>query len=357
MANFFFTRTKRRLRAAFAKARFQGYLGVPQVLRAVGVVFLLACTLFSSPSSLVRGSEVEDQKAGENPQGLVAGAKEDSSKPREPEWPKLGEAPPAFPEVSAEAILVRDSKTGKVLYERNPTERMVPASLVKLMTALVSLDKYSLEDELIVSENCLSGLEGKAQMGLQAGERVKAGTLLYGLLLQSAADAACVLARNPESMLDDSRAPEQLFIEEMNQKAWELGLRNTHFQNVIGVDEEGQYSTAADLLHLAQVAMENPVFRKIVGTGEINLHNASDPPTRWHYVQNTNELLAPELEVTGVKTGTTGGAGECLIASWLWEDREVYAVLLGSEKDLRFSEMQEIMQWVDSSFVTNPTPR
>ncbi|MEA2020521.1 MAG: hypothetical protein U9M98_02265 [Patescibacteria group bacterium] len=357
MANYFFARTKRRVRAAFAKARFQGYLQKAHFLRLAGVCFLLACTLFSSSSPLVQSNEIEDGKGGEQSQSLVAGAKENSFEAAEPEWPKLRDDAPEFPTVSAKAVLVKDSKTGKTLYERNSTERIAPASLVKIMTALVGLDKYSLEDELVVSESCLSGLEGKAQMNLQAGERVKAGTLLYGLLLQSAADAACVLARDPENMLDDYRGNEQLFVENMNQKAWELGLRNTRFQNVIGVDEEEQYSTAADLLHLAQVAMENPIFRKIVGTKEINLHNAANPPTQWHYVQNTNELLVPELEVTGVKTGTTTNAGECLLVSWLWKIREIYAVLLGSEKDQRFAESRKIIDWVNSSFVANPSPR
>ncbi len=334
-----------------ARARFKGYLEWDLVLRVLGVLFLVFSTLFYTPTLRVYGELSAEGEPSEQSSGVVAGAEETESENSGPQWPKLRNDALPFPTLTAEAVLVKDGKTGKILFEKNSSRKMHPASLTKIMTAVVSLDKYAIDEEFLVSESCLSGLAGKAQMSLQAGDRISAGSLLYGVLLQSAADAACVLARNPATVLDDSRSAEHLFIEEMNRKAWELGMLNTNFENAIGVDEDGHYSTAEDLMLLVQTAMEDALFRRIVGTEEINLQNATNPPTRWYRIHNTNDLLVPDLPVTGVKTGTTDSAGECLIISWLWEDREVYAVLLGSDKDLRFGEMQQIMDWVSKSFV------
>lgn len=354
MFQYFFTRLKRKIRASLTRAYHQGRFefGADRLARALAAVLVLSASFTAVP----RGEAAASRLAGERSpaaegEGSVAGAKGEAGvSPALPEWPRRKEDAPELGELSAEAALVVDSKTGKVLYEKNGNLRQPPASLTKIMTAVVALEKYPLGKEFVVSEACLLGLKGKAHMDLRAGERITLKNLLYGLLMHSAADAACVLARDPETAFDDSRAGEAEFIAAMNRKAAELGLENTHFENNVGLDGEGHYSTARDLMEVIQEAMRSKIFQVVVATRDINVHDAGEPPARWHRLKNTNDLLFELPEVTGIKTGTTEGAGECLAASWLEGEREIYAVLLGSAEDQRFGEMKRIIEWVRNSY-------
>ncbi len=332
-------------------------IDIDKSARVLAVVLILVTSLTAVPPGAVDASRAgfKEQKA-EKEDGSVAGASEKDQSPVEPEWPRKKEGTPDLGELTAEAVLAVDGENKKVLLEKNSRKTTPPASLTKVMTALVALEKYPLDKEFVVSEACLLGLEGKAHMNLQPGERIITKNLLYGLLMHSAADAACVLARNPESTYDDSRANEEEFISAMNRKAQELGMENTHFVNTVGLDAEKHYSTAEDLLRLVREAMQNRVFQIIVATREINVHDAGNPPSRWHGLESTNDLLFDVPYVTGVKTGTTENAGECLAVSWLWEGRELYAVLLGSAQDQRFEEMKRIIEWVKSAYDVQAGP-
>jgi len=357
MFQFFINRTKRQIRAFFVRAKKRGYFSNRNIVRGGAVFFILTFTVLASPApSPARYPDNEETpslagKGGVEGKEKVNKANVRPSLPKQPDWPRLIEDAPNSPELSAAAVLVVDGKTRKTLLEKNSQLRLPPASLTKIMTALVALEKYPLDKEFIVSESCLLGLEGKAQMSLKAGERLTTETLLYGVLLNSASDAVCVLARDPESVYDDSRENENFFVARMNEKAQELGLQNTSFLNPIGTDAEGHYSTASDLLTLSRIAMQNPVFRKIVGNAELTPY-AVEPEERLYMLFTTNELLKEMNGWTGIKTGTTGEAGECLAASWVWKGREIYSVILGSDEDARFKEMQRIREWVESSYQT-----
>ena len=344
MFSFFFVRTKRRLRTGVRLLRRRVGLRPQHTLRYLGFFFIFFLSIFSR-APLSGEASVGSPSAG----GEVAGAEAPSpfeavlqEEEYSPTYPRRIPNSDDLPPLTARAILVLDGENGKILYKKNIHEPLSPASLTKIMTALVSLERYSLDEELLVPANCLLGLEGRAQMGLLSGERVSVETLLYGLLLNSASDAACVLARGAQSEVE--------FVGLMNQRAQKLGLSETSFDNPVGLDGAGNYSSAWDLVVLAQEAMGSPVFRKIAGTAEATRVGFVSSKKQGHSLKSTNALLSdPTLSgVTGVKTGKTVAAGECLIASWIWQDREIFSAVLGSED--RFAEMTEVLSWVRQVF-------
>ena len=157
--------------------------------------------------------------------------------------------------VSAQHAYVLDALSGRVLYEKAPDERSLIASTTKIMTALIVCEQCNVLDRMRIPREAV-GIEGSS-MYLQEGEVLTLQELLYGLMLQSGNDAAVALAIYCGGTVEG-------FAELMNDKARNLGLRNTHFENPNGLDAPGHYSTARDLARLAAYAMENPIFRKTV---------------------------------------------------------------------------------------------
>ncbi len=219
----------------------------------------------------------------------------------------------AMPEVTAQAAIVGDVTSGQILAEKNAHQRLAPASTTKIATALVALQRGQLEDQVTVHESAL--IEG-ARMGLSPGQVVTLEELLYGLLLRSGNDAAMAIAQHIGGSVDG-------FVEMMNQEAKELGLTDTHFANPHGLDAPDHYSSAYDLMVLARQALANPTFAEIVSTQQYTF--------RGRRLSNRNELLGNYPGADGVKTGTTPGAGECLVASATREGHQVLVVVLGSE--------------------------
>lgn len=247
----------------------------------------------------------------------------------------LPSAPP-IASISAQAAYIVDRETGTVLFEQNADARLPMASLTKIMTALVALQEFSLDEIVTVPPACADLPPN--EMGLDAGEQINVEGLLYGMLVNSGSDAACALSHHYKGN----------FIGRMNQKAADLGLLNTHFTNETGLDglNGNHYSAAKDLVKLSREALKNGVFRKIVGTRQANIPNANQ--TRWHALVSTNELLFTLPGVTGIKTGYTEQAKGCLAVSYEHEGREVIAVILGSEE--RFEDMEIILDWVFRAF-------
>ncbi|MFW6143662.1 MAG: D-alanyl-D-alanine carboxypeptidase family protein, partial [Patescibacteria group bacterium] len=217
MLQYFFIRTKRRLKAKLARNNWKLSFGRGKFLRWGGFFSLLLLILQISPS--VAGS-YKKQEGGD-----VAGtAKSPSAEEVELEeqieeritYPHRIAESRSFPDLTARAVVIVDEGTDKVLYEQNADIRFPPASLTKMMTALVALDIYEFYEVITVPEQCSQDMVGTAQMGLVENERITVETLLYGLLVNSAADAACVLVNGV--------GEERLFISLMNQKAAELGL-------------------------------------------------------------------------------------------------------------------------------------
>src|SRR5258706_10812824 len=159
-----------------------------------------------------------------------------------------------FPIISAQGALAVDLDSGVTLYDKAADQRLLPASTTKIMTALVAMDYYSLND--VVTIPIMEIDADNQRMGLIPGEQITFENLLYGLLVYSASDAAMALAENYPGGLEN-------FVAAMNQKAALLHLENTHFVNPVGLDGGEHYSTAKDMVRLSEVAMENPVFAKV----------------------------------------------------------------------------------------------
>lgn len=243
----------------------------------------------------------------------------------------------SFPFVSAQAALAIDLTSGISLYEKNPDTPLLPASTTKIVTALVALDTYRLDQILKVGKLNIVG----QRMGLHQGEEIKVLDLLYGLLIYSANDAAEVLAMNhPEGR--------EVFINAMNIKAQELSMKNSRFINPSGLD--GNSATARDLLRVSEVAMRDPLFAKIVSTKEIVAYDATGRIA--YKLKNINELLEVVPGVLGVKTGWTENARENLVTYVDRDNHQIMLVILGSQD--RFGETKELIDWMFDNYTWQP---
>ncbi|WKZ26117.1 MAG: D-alanyl-D-alanine carboxypeptidase family protein [bacterium] len=240
-----------------------------------------------------------------------------------------------YPILSSQSVMAVDLDSGVTLYEKDPNKALLPASTTKIVTALVALDTYDLEQVLKVGRINVVG----QKMGLVQGEEIKFVDLLKGLLIYSGNDAAEVLASNHVGGRD-------LFIGLMNKKVKDLGLTNTHFSNPTGLDNGSQYSTTRDLVVVAKYAMNNPLFAEIVNTQTSIVKSVDGRFT--HRLVNINKLLGEVPGVMGVKTGWTENARENLITFVERDNRKVMIVVLGSSD--RFGETIELIDWVYGNY-------
>ena len=218
--------------------------------------------------------------------------------------------------VSAKRAYVLDAVTGRVLYEKNPHERSLIASTTKIMTALVVCEQCNVLDRMRIPREAV-GIEGSS-MYLREGEVLTLQELLYGLMLSSGNDAAVALAIYCGGTVEG-------FAQLMNDKARNLGLRDTHFENPNGLDSPGHYSTARDLAVLAAYAMENPIFQKTVSAKSLMMGQ--------RYLSNHNKLLWRVEGADGVKTGYTRAAGRILVSSAVRDGRRLVAVTIDDPDD------------------------
>lgn len=218
------------------------------------------------------------------------------------------------PDIKATSAVLVDSASGRVLYEKEAKAKCYPASTTKIMTGLLALENLNLGDAVTASATAVDVDRDGSNMGILEGEILTVEQLLYGLMVHSANDAANVLAEAVSGSLS-------AFVEKMNTRAAELGMENTHFANPHGYHDDNHYTSAYDLYLLAKVAMQNEVFAKIVGTPTYEI-----PPTNRYKetrsLSNNNALINPMKgrkylysAATGVKTGHTSKAGNCLVSS------------------------------------------
>lgn len=240
-----------------------------------------------------------------------------------------------FPIISARSVMAIDLDSGISLYEKDPDIDSLPASTTKIMTAIVAMEYFDPAQEIEIRENGILG----QKMGLVVGEVITIDSLIKGLLIGSANDAAEVLARSYEG-------GRERFIEKMNEKVIKLRLTDTFFRNPSGLDEVGQTTTARDLMKLATYAMQKPYFAEIVGTQTLIVQSVDRKFT--HKLVNTNELLGKVDGVLGTKTGWTENAMENLVTYIERNGRRVIIVLLGSQD--RFGETEGLIEWIFESY-------
>lgn len=220
---------------------------------------------------------------------------------------------------ASSAILVEPS-TGDIVIEKRADTRRAIASTTKMMTALVTLERAALDDVLTAADYRPAPVE--SQIGLRPGERLTVRDLLRGLLLASGNDAAVTLAVR----IGGSR---QRFVRLMNQKAREIGLKNTRFANPVGLDDPDNYSTASDLAKLALVLRRNEFARETMDMKQATLRSGD----RRRVVQNRNLLVRRFGFVNGVKTGRTTQAGYVLVGSASRDGVSVVSVVLGEPSE------------------------
>lgn len=243
------------------------------------------------------------------------------------------------PVIDAKSVYAIDLATGTPLFVRDIFTRRPIASVSKLVTAMVILDSHDISEVLTVSERSVSQ-EG-SRMWLQEGEKITVETALKGLLVNSGNDAAYALAQF------DSGSPEA-FVEKMNEKAAALGLRETHFSNVMGFDESDNYSTAFDTMIFSRRAL---TYETILRTVAITEEEVTDVKGKIrHHLESTNELLqSPHFKVHGLKTGRTPMAGQTFVAlAELEGGHEVLTIVLDSPN--RFKETTVLLDWIARNF-------
>lgn len=235
----------------------------------------------------------------------------------------------AEPSVASSAAILVEASTGKILYEKNAYEKMYPASTTKVMTAILVLENCDLNEMATVSHNAIYSLpNGYVNANLQEGEEISVKDLMYALMVKSANDAAIVLAEHISGSVEN-------FADKMNEKAKEIGCKNTHFVNPNGIHNENHYTTAYDLYLMASYGMKNETFRKYVSTTSYTLPATNKYPTNDRICLTTNDMLRPKSKyydenVIGIKTGYTAEAKNCLIAGAQGNDTELISVILHS---------------------------
>ena len=239
------------------------------------------------------------------------------------------------PIVSAQAVFVMDVDSGVSLYEKNPDAPFLPASITKIVTALTAKDYFSMEDILTVINPAIDG----QKMGLVAGEQLSVESLLNGLLVYSANDAAITFAQNYPGGTKG-------FVNAMNMKAGIIGLTDSNFTNSAGIDDLAQVTTARDMVIAGIYGMQQPWFAEIVTKQQVFVTSADGEIK--HNIKNTNELLGKVDGVIGIKTGWTENARENLVTFVRRNDRTIAIALLGSQD--RFSETKELIDWIFNSY-------
>ncbi len=283
-------------------------------------------------SALLLVSPASGSTAGSTTDHPARAHRMSNGNPAQVKTPALYKRKAARRPLPPEGILLKDLRTGEVLFEQNADLSMAPASLTKIMSAIVILEEGDLNDQVTVSRQAAAA--HRTKLYLKPGQVLPLRGLLEAMLIRSANDA-CLAA------VEHVGGDEDTFVEKMNAKAEAIGLTRTHFQNACGFDMPDHFSTAEDLAVLTEYAMEHDTFAAIVKEPAAIIRTADQ---RKKYVaRTTNRLLGTMNGVIGVKTGYTRGAGRCLITVVTRDDKELLLVLLNARQ--RWWRAQELIEY------------
>ena len=259
-------------------------------------------------------------------------------------------AAPATFSVDAKAALLLDLNTGETIYEQDADEILYPASLTKVMTAILAIEKGNLSDVVTASAEALTGLDPDGTtVWLTAGEKMPLEDLLYCMLLASANDACNVVAEYIAGSVD-------AFVDMMNEKAAELGCVNTHFNNTNGLPDEDHWTTARDLAVITQYAIQNPTFWEICTTTAYTVPATNVFDARM--LVTTNSMTTTykyyyyyDPRIQGVKTGFTSAAGRCLIVTAQDGDMRLLSVVLGAPDTTMYNNVNWYGHYADTAML------
>lgn len=258
--------------------------------------------------------------------------------------------------------ILMEASSGKIIYEKDSYTPVAPASTTKIMTAILTLEHCELTDTATVSHEAIYTVPlGYSHAYLVEGEILTIDQLLHVLLIPSANDAANVLAEHIAGSISS-------FTTMMNTKAIEIGCKNTNFVNANGIQNQNHYSTAYDLALIGRYAMQNETFRKLVSTTSYTLPatNKYAEPTR--FFKTTNELITPDERdsvdnyyysyATGIKTGYTDTAKNCIVASAKKDGIEYIVVILGAERtenglSARYLDCKNLFDYAFNNYKTH----
>jgi D-alanyl-D-alanine carboxypeptidase (penicillin-binding protein 5/6) len=234
--------------------------------------------------------------------------------------------------IKGQAAVLMETRTGKIVWQRNPDLALAPASTTKILTALVVLERSQASTIVTVPVEATKATGGSAQ--LRAAERRSVEQLLYGMMLGSANDAAIALANHTGGSV-------ALFVDMMNNKARNLGAVRSSFRNPTGLPQKGHVTTARDLAVITRAALANPEFRKIVAAKTYRWQSAQ----RQSELKNSNLLLENYPGAIGVKTGQTREAGFCLVAAAERGEESFIAVILKSPEKSGWQDARALLDY------------
>jgi len=251
------------------------------------------------------------------------------------------------PEIHAKNYILIHENTNYPLIEKDASASVPIASTTKIMTAIIALENYNLDDVVEISQNAATQIG--SDVFLQIGEKISVKNLLYALLIKSGNDSAMALAEYMKPYGKDS------FVLKMNEKAKYLNMKNTELKDPAGLDDSGK-SSAFDLAIIASYSMKNPVFSEIVKTPLIDITSTDGKFA--HKLDSSNRLIKPDeplfyQNAIGIKTGYTPEAGHCLVSAAKLQNTTLIAVVLNtteSTNDASAKESKKLLEWGFSSF-------
>lgn len=245
--------------------------------------------------------------------------------------------------LQAKSAVLLEAQTGRVLYGKNESDFMPVASTTKIMTCLLALEQGT--EEQVCEVTAYAASQPQVRLGIRTGQRFYLRDLLYAMMLESDNDVAVAVA-------EAIAGSEEVFAKRMNEKAQELGMTNSYFVTPNGLDRDGNGSCALDLARLAQYALQNDAFLKIVSTGSYTFSEVDGSAT--YTVTNHDAFLTQRKGALGIKTGFTGAAGYCFVGASWEEDRELIAVVLACgwppNKTKKWSDMRTLFDFGTEQF-------
>ena len=240
------------------------------------------------------------------------------------------------PTISASSAILVDAATGRIIYEKNSNTERPPASMTKMLTAIIALENLDPSSKIDITDRAVYTED--STLDWAAGDSLSALDVVNAVLIVSENGGAVALAQAVAGS-------EREFAEMMNAKAAQIGCKNSHFVNPNGLPNDNHYSTAADMARIAVYCLKNPDFRKIIGTQRTSIH-WHHPKNKWAELRNTNALLGNYKGANGVKTGWTNAAGGCLTASAKRGNVELIAVVMNSENEqVRFDDATALLNY------------
>ncbi|MDP4110277.1 MAG: D-alanyl-D-alanine carboxypeptidase family protein [Bacillota bacterium] len=253
------------------------------------------------------------------------------------------------PQISASSAVLVEPSSGEIIYEKKPHEKAYPASTTKMMTALIAMEKGNLNDVVKINETAIDDLESMGSgANLHAGESYTLHDLLYLLLLSSENDAANAIAEH-------IAGSQSAFVDLMNERAEQIGMKDTHFANPHGLHDENHYTSAYDLYLLAKEGLKNKLFAEITSTSRTLINNKEVLTTN-HLISRFKDPSYYYSYASGIKTGFTTPAGYCLASTAERNKVRYICVVMGSKKDETtgkigsFVDSKALYEWAFSNY-------